>query len=78
MRAIKALRSVDIEDKNHTLVDGWLDTVSARLTVYSGVANPTASQVPNGQWIIYKNTTLNETRLWTNDNGTMKKSVALT
>jgi hypothetical protein len=78
MRSIKTLRAEDIEDKNSTLVNGWLDTVTSRLNVYSGTANPTAAQVTNGQWIIYKNTTLNEIRIWTNDNGTMKKTAALT
>lgn len=78
MRALKALRAEDLDDKNTTLVNGWLDTVTSRLNVYTGTSNPTASQVPSGQWIIYKNTTLNEIRLWTNDGGTMKKSVALT
>lgn len=44
----------------------------------SGAADPTTSDIPAGGFMVWKNTTLPEIRLWFNDAGTMKKSVALT
>lgn len=58
--------------------DNWFDEVTHRFNIYSGTANPTASQVPQGQWVIYTNTTLGETRLWVNVGGTVKSSAAFT
>lgn len=59
-------------------VNTWLSTVSDRLNLYQGAVDPTLAEVPNNQWVVYKNTTSGEVRLWVNDNGTLKKSVALT
>jgi hypothetical protein len=56
----------------------WLKEMGNRMNLYSGTANPTSAVIPNNQWIIYKNTSLNEIRIWTNDNGTVKKSAAFT
>lgn len=79
MRSIgQPIKLLDIKLEHSPLIDGWTDTVTKRLKVYSGTADPTITQVPKGEWVIYKNTTLNEIRLWVNDNGTMKKSAALT
>lgn len=44
----------------------------------SGTADPTTTDIPAGGWCVWKNTTVPETRLWYNDAGSMKKSVALT
>ena len=38
---------------------------------------PTTSDIANGTWAVYKDTSGGTVRLWTNDNGTMK-SVTLT
>jgi len=44
----------------------------------SGPANPTTTELRVGKTVIWKNTTLNEVRLWVNDGGTLKKSPPLT
>lgn len=73
----KPPRAKDINDETPT-ADVWLYTVNERLNYYSGTADPVASQVPKGQWIVYYNSTLGEVRIWTNVNGTLKKSAAFT
>lgn len=70
-------RAVDI-NKQGGGVDSWFRTVGDRFNVYSGTANPTTGQVPQGQWIIYHNSTLGETRIWANVGGTLIKTAALT
>jgi hypothetical protein len=59
-------------------VNNWFQTVSERMNVYKGTANPTATEVPENQWVVFYNTNLNEIRIWTNIAGTMKKSAAFT
>lgn len=56
----------------------WPSTVTERLNVYSGAADPTVAEVPENQWIVYNNTTVPEVRIWTNIAGVMKKSAAFT
>lgn len=56
----------------------WEQTVWDRLNVYTGTSNPTAAEVPEGQWVIFNNTALGEVRIWTNVAGVMKKSAAFT
>lgn len=56
----------------------WSKEVTDRMKVYSGTANPTAAQIPVGQWIVYRNTTIPETRLWVNWNGVLMSTAALT
>jgi hypothetical protein len=73
MRAIKALRAEDFELKNDSLIDGFLDAVTTRLSMFVQPALPTASQIPNGQWGIFKNTTTGFIYLVVNDNNTIKK-----
>lgn len=51
---------------------------TARLQIHTSTIDPTTSDVVASNWIIWKNTTANEIRLWVNDSGTMKKSAALT
>ena len=65
----------DFERKASSIND-WLNTVGSRLNVYSGANDPVASEVPESQWIVYHNTTLNEVRVWTNIAGVMLKSAA--
>lgn len=79
MRTIgRPIQIRDIEDGNGTLVDSWFDSANLRFKVLSGAVNPTVAMIPNGEWIVFKNTALNEIRVWTNDNGTMKKGAAFT
>jgi hypothetical protein len=52
--------------------------VTERLNVYSGASDPAVSEVPQGQWIVYRNTTSGEVRIWTNIAGSLKKSAAFT
>lgn len=79
MRSVgRPIKLAYIESKQEILVDAWFQGVTERLRFAEGPTDPLASTVTKGQWIIWKNTTTNEIRLWVNDNGTMKKSVALT
>jgi hypothetical protein len=57
---------------------GWFKDVTDRLNIYRGTSDPLASEVPQGQWIVFHNTTLNETRVWANFGGTLVKSAAFT
>lgn len=50
----------------------FLKTVYDKFNLYSGSNNPTTTQVPQKQWILYKNTTTGEIRLWLNDGGVLK------
>jgi len=59
-------------------ISEWLTTVGNRLNLYSGTNDPVASEVPENQWIIYRNTTSGEVRIWTNIAGVLKKSAAFT
>lgn len=56
----------------------WFRTIRNRFNLYSGTADPVASELAKGQWVLYKNTTSGEIRWWVNDDGTMKKSAAFT
>lgn len=77
MRSIgRPIKAVDVTERHDLVVDGWFDTATERFKMYSGAAAPTIDQVPQGEWVVYKNTTLNEVRIWVNDGGTMKKSAA--
>lgn len=54
-------------------VNDWFTTITERMNMSSGSANPTVAEVPENQWILYKNTTLNEISIWVNDAGTMRQ-----
>jgi len=56
----------------------WFQIVSARMNVYEGPADPTVAEVPENQWILYRNTTIPEVRFWTNIAGVLLKSAAFT
>ena len=72
----KLIPPVPLEEEfNSTPVSQWMETVRRYINqpiVFSGVANPTTADVPEGSWIVYKNTTSAEVRVWTNDGGVMK------
>ncbi len=56
----------------------WLEEVTNRLKVYSGDTDPSVGEIPENQWIVFNNTFLSETRIWTNIAGTLLKSAAFT
>jgi hypothetical protein len=56
--------------------EAWLVTVTERMNVYSGAADPAVAEVPENQWIVYHNTTIPEVRIWTNIAGVLMKSAA--
>lgn len=45
------------------------------ITVKSGSSNPTTTNIPDGRWLVWKNTTSGVTDLWCNDGGTIKRAV---
>ena len=72
-----ALKVQDIERQGPPVND-WFQTATERLNVYSGASDPAVAEVPENQWIIYRNTTSGEVRMWTNIAGVLKKSAAFT
>jgi hypothetical protein len=54
-------------------VDRWLSTVENRFNIYTGAADPVASEVPLGQWVVYRNTTSSTNGIWVNWNGTVSQ-----
>lgn len=72
----------DLQNKDHALLTNQLGGGSYHLSQnqYNKVAgfltkagDPTTSDIPAGQWAIYKNTTSGLVYLWVNDGGTLKK-----
>jgi hypothetical protein len=53
-------------------VTDFLQTLEQRCNVYESSTDPTADQVPAGQWVFHKNTTTGDVKLWTNDSGTLR------
>lgn len=43
----------------------------------TGASDPTSTEIPNGKFTMWKNTSSGEIRMWVNDGGTMKKSAPL-
>lgn len=60
----------------HTILTS-VASASDRLTMTTSDVNPTTDDLTDGQFTVWKNTTIPSTRLWVNDAGTLK-SVALT
>lgn len=52
----------------------WLQAVTERLGVYQGINDPVLSELPNNQWVLYKNNTTNSVSFFYNDNGVLKKA----
>lgn len=59
-------------------VNDWAAIATERFNVYSGAADPTVAEVPENQWVVYRNTTSGDVRIWTNIAGVLKKSAAFT
>lgn len=72
-----APKTLDVERQTPALSD-WFQTVTERANMYSGSADPAVSEVPENQWIVYRNTTSGEVRIWTNIAGVLQKSAAFT
>ena len=68
----------DFEVKNQQHINSWFYRVTQQGNVQSGANNPTVTEVPENQWMIYTNTSLGETRIWANIGGTLVKSAAFT
>lgn len=75
------MEQVGIAPKRTTMeapaTDNWLRVATSRFNIYTSSANPTAAEVPEGQWVLHVNTSTNTMRLWGKYNGTLK-SVTLT
>lgn len=68
------------EEFDSTAVGQWLELVRRYINtpiVFQSNINPTVSDVSSGSWLVWKNTSLGETRIWTNDGGVLR-SVLLT
>lgn len=72
MRRINTAPKISEIEKKAPNVDNWFKTATDRFSVYTGAAAPTAAEVPEGQWVVYKNTTTGETMLYTTDGGVLK------
>ena len=68
----------NVKDLTEGRTNSWFQEVNNRLNIYSGTSNPTVAQVPEGQWIVYRNTTSNQTRIWANTAGTLTSTAAFT
>lgn len=42
---------------------------------YSSAVNPTTADVPNGSWLLWKNTGSGQVRIWANDGGVLKSAL---
>ena len=78
------MRRLGIAPKNQDIknavpsVDDWFQITTLRMNVSEGAANPTVAEVPENQWVVYRNTTIPEVRIWTNISGVLLKSAAFT
>lgn len=59
------------------LTNDWFALVGERLNVYSGISDPSVAEVPENQWVLYRNTTSDEVRVWANIRGVLQKSAPL-
>jgi hypothetical protein len=50
-------------------LNGWFKEVTTRFKTYTGASDPVAAEIPDGQWIIHRNTTSGTTKLWYNWGG---------
>ena len=78
MRRVDPPLQLNDFDRQVPRVNNWFQAVTERFDMYSGSSDPALSEVPENQWIVYKNTTSGEVRIWVNDGGSLKKSAAFT
>lgn len=79
----------DLQNKSHALLTSVLGTgsyhmsateagrVTATMSIQSKAGEPTTTDIPSGNWAIYKDTVGGTLKLYANDGGTIK-SVTLT
>lgn len=69
------MRRIGLPPKVQSLDDlkntDWFAAVTERMNVYESTADPTTTDIPEGQWAIYRNTTTGIIRLWMNFGGVM-------
>lgn len=51
----------------------WLQAVTERFGVFHGAIDPTIDELPNNQWILFKNTGTGEVAFFFNDDGVVRK-----
>lgn len=78
MRRVGIAPKVKDIQVNAPTVDNWLQIITERTNNYEGPNNPTVDEVPENQWVVYRNTTIPEVRIWTNIAGVLLKSAAFT
>ena len=66
--------AVDIGVENRNFRAGYFKQLGWR----TKAGNPSVSDVPNGTWQIWENTSTGEFKIWLNKTGTLKSSAALT
>ncbi len=64
-------QSSEIKDDGWTMFFEQLRSWTNSPKFFSGPANPTTAQIPNGTWLVWKNTTTNTVRLWANNGGVL-------
>jgi hypothetical protein len=67
------IKSLDVKSER-AAVNDWFTTVTERFNKYSGPGNPTTADVPENQWIVWKNTNTNALSIWLNDGGSLVQS----
>lgn len=60
-----------IDQDSPQIVNHWLKIIEDRFNQYSGSIDPIASEVPEGQWVIFRNTTTNKTKFFSKWSGTL-------
>lgn len=63
------------EDFDSTTVKQWMESVRKAVNeppVFQSTANPTTTDITSGTWLVWKNTTSGEVRVWSNDGGVLK------
>lgn len=63
------------EDVDSTAFQQWMELVRRFINqppVFQSTINPTTADIPSGTWLVWKNTSLGEVRIWTHDGGVLK------
>jgi hypothetical protein len=68
-----APRLLDFSRAIPTVIDSWFNQVTVRCNMIRKAGVPVLSEVPQGQWAIFKNTSTGIVSLYVNDDGTLKK-----
>jgi hypothetical protein len=70
--------TITLTNAGVTSVNGSTGAITGvvKNTFTSIAGNPTATDIPAGQWAVYKNTTTGAIAIWVNDGGTLSRVVA--